>query len=301
MLGAGLRREFPGAFEWAGRMRRRLLRPRVARTGMWWAVLAGLGASVLVTGLAGALVSLALSLIDPRTWPFPPWYGAVRFLGVGAGGALAARIGRWRGLLVYAGAIAALDLAAYAAGAPGRALFCERAGDPCPLPGGVDRLLAYWPLLAGLLIVPAFSRALSIGPGRSNPSLEAAGVFVVASTLGQLALVPFTGPADAAGSFVGWTGLSLTAAILSGRLLVRRGAAPWPAGVLLAVLLFVVPWLPSLLRYSEFRRSQASAEVEWLMLSPIAYALAFLVGAIVTAALARSPRPDADAARRARR
>ena len=240
-------------------------------------------------------------MLDPRDWPFPPAAGATRFAGVALGAGLVARLGGRKELAWYGLSLVALEIFRYAATAPAQAAFCERAGEPCPLPGAGAMLLAQWPLAAGLLAAPLTSRIFARGSGLANGSLEAAGAFGIGTALLQMsvALVPISSePND---QLVVWSIASLVAAIGAGHLLVRRGAMPWPGATMIAAALFVIPWTPSLLRYAEFRATEASAPVEWLMVSPVAFATLFVLAAVVTAALARSRPPDAGAARRAPR
>ena len=297
VLRDGLRREFPDAATWLSRSPR----VRLSATPTAWTVLAAVGASLVATALAGTAVSLLIAALDPREWPFPPAVGATRLAGVALGAGIAARFGGRRALAWYGLSLLAIEIFRYTATAPARAVFCERAGEPCPVPDAGETLVTYWPLAAGVVMAPLTSRLFARGEGRANPSLEAAGAFGIGGALLHLAVIPVPMSSGPDGQLVVWSLASLVAAMGAGHLLVRRGGLPWPGAVVAAAAIFVTPWTPSLLRYAAFRATEASAEVEWLMVSPLAFATVFVLAAVVTAALARSQPPDAGAARRAPR
>ncbi|HEX4743958.1 MAG TPA: hypothetical protein VFW12_04730 [Candidatus Limnocylindria bacterium] len=257
-----------------------------------------MGAGLVATALLGTATSLLISALGPRDWPLPPAVGATRFAGVALGAGIAAHFGGRRAIAWYGLSLLAIEMFRFAAGTPARAAFCERAGEPCPLPGPGETLVTYWPLAAGLLVAPLTSRVFARGEGRTNPSLEAAGAFGIGSALLQLTAIPVPISSEPDAQLVVWSVASLVPAAGAGHLLVRRGAPPWPRGVATAAAIFVLPWTPSLLRYAEFRGTAASAQVEWLMVSPLVFAAVFLLAAVITAALARSQPPDAGAARR---
>lgn len=321
MLGAGLRREFPGAFEWAGGMRRRVPRPTVSRSGLVWGLLAGLGAQGLVGAALGVIASTLQLAVDTSQWAgfrgFELREGLIDIAGGAVGLAVALRAGGWRAGLALITVLAAADLANTAATAPGRAIFCERSGgmDPgglarCAPRSPIDEVLARWPLLTGLgagLVV-----ARRPGPGRpgSNASLEAIGAVALGPTvvfaLSTLLFAPGPGgtPETAPLWMRLWTivsVLNLVLALVGGQLLVRRGRKPWPAAAVLGAVFFVAPWLPILSYSGAALPSDAPAEHYWLRIAPVANALAFLLASVVTAAFARPRPPGADAARRATR
>ena len=311
VLGAGLRREFPGAFEWIGGMRRRVPPLQLARAGTVWAVLAGLGANQLFMVTFGGLLGIMLSFIAlPRDWQslFAARGNAIAFIGGALGAAVALRSGGWRALLGFAGTVAAFELVNAMVAAPGQALFCERSGgaplDLCARRTGLEEILARWPLIAGLAAGPLVARRLRQGRGGSNASLEAVGLVFAGSQAVRLAAMPFLPPLGegvTAGYVMVTTTLSLAVALLAGHLIVRRGGRPWPTAVLLALLVFAVPWIPSLIFYARYAANGPLPESVWLNVIPVAYVSVFVLASIVTAAFAPPRPPDADATRRAAR
>lgn len=321
MLGAGLRREFPGAFAWADGMRRRVPYPTVSRSGVVWGVLAGLGAKALAAAAIGAVASTLVLIMDPRDWrdlrAFEIREGFSAFAGGAIGLAVTFRAGGWRAGTTLIAVLAATAMANDAATAPGRSLFCERSGgmDPavlrvCAPRNPIDEILARWPLLTGLAAGFVVARRLGSGRSGSNASLEAIGAVALGQTvvfaLSTLFFAP--GPAGTPETTPLWTRLwtivsvlTVALALFGGHLLVRRGQKPWPAAAVLGTVFFVAPWLPTLYYSGAALPSDAPAEHYWLRIAPVASAIVFLLASIVTAAFAPPRPPDAGAARRAAR
>lgn len=275
---------------------------------MWWSVVAAVGTRAIVLAVAQAAIALLLTSIDPRTALLRPASGAILVAAAACGGAVAWRTGGWRGLAGYLAALVALEILRSLATAPARAIFCERSGAPCPLTDEVAVIVARWPeaaaAAAGALVL---ARAVATGTGRANGALEAAGVFALTSSL--LPLLVFAAvPPDLSGQTLTsehapWIALSLVTLVIAlacGHLLVRRGARPWPGAGTVSAALFVAGWLPTALR-DRVLPPYRPAELDWLMIAPLAYGLALVLGATLTAALARPRPPGGDAARRAAR
>ena len=320
MLGAGLRREFPGASAWVTRVVSRAPRPGVSRSGSVWAVPAALGAQALITGVVTLALVAAFQVwppvyreTDPMgvivEWRWPISAAAVgAFAGMATGAAVALRAGSWRGLVGYGLALVALGLATEAIGWRGRALFCERAGELAVLEVCRDRdvlehALARWPVAAALVTGIVVARLLAVGGEGTNATLEAVGLIALLTAPVQLAIAQLFGPVgdDAMRAFTVSSVVLMAAAALAGSLLVRRGGRVWPAAVAAAIVFFLLPALPGALSYYRSRPDTPPAWGDWLFVAPAGAALAFLLAAVVTAALARSRPPDAGAARRAPR
>ena len=182
MLGAGLRREFPGASAWIAGVTGRI-RPRVRRSDLLFAVLAGLGASALVSAIFSALGGIAFSIFElPREWrdPFSVRIAAVTLGATAIGAAVSLRSGGWRALLGLGGVLAAFAVIDTALAAPGLALFCERSGGGAGIPlcsrTIVDELASRWSTIVGLAAGLLAARLLIGGTHGSNAGLEAIGI-----------------------------------------------------------------------------------------------------------------------------
>lgn len=275
---------------------------------MWWSVAAAVGARAIVLAVAQAAIALVVAVTEPGSSPLLPASGAILVTAAACGGAIAWRTGGWRGLSGYLTALVALEVLRSLAAAPARAIFCERSGVPCPLPDEVGAIVARWPEAAGAVAgALLLSRAVATGTGRANGALEAAGVVALTSSL--LPLLVFAAvPPDRSGraltpEHAPWVALSLVTLVIAlacGHLLVRRGARPWPGAVLVATTLFAAGWLPTAL-LARALPPEPAPEVDWLLAAPLAYGLALVLGATLTAALARPLPPGGDAARRAAR
>lgn len=317
VLGAGLRREFPGAFEWADGMRRRVPSPTVSRSGVVWAVLAGLGAKALAGAAIALLVSTVLLMIDTRDWrglsPLELREGLARFVSGAVGLAVALRAGGWRAVIALIAALTAADLAHAALAAPGRALFCERAGgsgqpEVCASRSILEELLARWPLIAGLAGGWLLSKLLRVVRPGSNAAPEAIGAVVAGQGIALAISVPFTPGPETADTMLVWIRLwtvmsliNLIVSLVGGHVLARRGARPWPGALIVAPVFFIAPWLPTLVYAAGKPAPDVPGVYAWIAIAPLAHALAFILASVVTAAFAPPRPPDADAARRAAR
>lgn len=290
MLGAGLRREFPGAFGWLDRVTGRvpLL---VRRSAPPWAALAGLGVQGLLAVLLGFAFFLVLAAIDGRAdrsvADLRP--AALGVLGALAAAIVAGRAGGKAGLVLLAAALIALQASARFGAAQGLDVFCERSGPEQPLcadRGLLGEFAAWWPLLAGLAIGAFLMRGSEAPVHGRNPLLEALGVVVAGLAVGQVLVLPFRptagDPADAAF----WTAmvfLQIAAAVAGGAVLARRGGSVLPVGAVAASVFYLVPVLPLLPDNLRFPSPGWPIEYALVTFAPAINAIAFVAAAVIAA------------------
>jgi len=275
-----------------------------------WAALTGLGAQALLAALLSLLIYIFFSMVQPRGPLTFSLAAPMRFLSVAIGAAVALRSGTGRGLLGYLLLLTAIDVVGVAAGAPARALFCERSGG-CAEASLLDEISRRLPTILGALAGLALVRSLGVARRAANASLESIGSLALLFPIAFLLVAPLGVPEGepAFRTMLFLVALQVIGATIAGLVLVRRGGRPWPGAVIIAFLYFVGPWLPHLANYIQYIQTRPPVELrtdlflqsEAVFLGPAAYALAFILASIVTAAFAPPPPPDADATRRAAR
>jgi hypothetical protein len=241
----GLRREFPEAFAIA----RRVPNPRFARVSPIWAVLAAFGAGFFVSAVVTIILSLVFRSTTQGT-PGPAPFELARLTSTAAALAVAWIAGGRSAVVGYV-AILALERLL---GLPSQLRFCGQIVDPNFAAAGVctvsNYLIALWPQLLGAVVAFALVRWLRAGPGDRNPTLEAAGVFVIVENVGGTLLNAGVGP-EAAGSPM-WPlfflFLAIAAGIAMGYTILRRARRQWRTFGIIALVLaaeFVIVSLPT--------------------------------------------------------
>jgi hypothetical protein len=240
----GLRSEFPQVFAAAGR----IPNPRFARSSPPWAVLAAFGAGFFVSAVVTILFSL-LFRSTTRDTPLPAPFELSRLASTAAALAVAWIAGGRAAVAGYVGIVVLERLL----GLPSQLRFCGIGADPnlaatfC----SVGRYaIALWPQLLGVALAFALVRWLRVGAGDRNPTLEAAGVFVVVEGVGGSLLNASLGPATAGSPQ--WPLLLLLVAIAAGiamgYTILRRTTRHWRTFGIVAFVVaagFVVVSLPT--------------------------------------------------------
>jgi hypothetical protein len=242
----GLRREFPEVAALA----RRVPSPRFARAAPLWAVLAAFGAEFFVSAVVTIVFSL---LVRSTTWPtpLPAPFEIARLASSAAALAVAWIAGGRTAVAGYVGILILERLL----GLPSQMRFCSGLGSDAGAAAVFctvgNYLIALWPQLLGVALAFALVRWLRSGAGDRNPTLEAAGVFVIVERLGGALLNIVLGPATS-GS-LGWPLLLLLVAITAGAAMgytiLRRATRPWRTFGVVALVIageFAVVSLPSL-------------------------------------------------------
>lgn len=242
----GLRREFPQVFALAGRVPN----PRFARASPLWAVLAAFGAGFFVSAVVTVLFSLLLRSTTRET-PFPAPFELASLASTAAALAVAWIAGGRSAVVGYLGIVVLEGLL----GLPSQLRFCGGFGsDPnfaaaglCSVSGYV---IALWPQVLSGALAFALARWLRAGAGDRNPTLEAAGAFVIVEGLGGRLLNASLGPATAGSPE--WPLLLLLVAIAAGiamgYTILRRAPRQWRTlGIVTLVLAaeFVVVSFPT--------------------------------------------------------
>ena len=220
-----------------------LRRPAIAREPLVWAFLSGVGAEMIVGGIARVALLCLGPVHLPPTHPHPEWLSPAAM----ATGAAAVAAGA---VLVRAGGLGAVglyvlfELLRIAAAMPGRLLFCERSGGPvagvgaCDYPSLVVGQWVIWvAIAAGALLGMALLRE---GPG-ANRLFRAAGAFslVLVAAMLPLGFLFFAQSAEQQYVLLAYvTVANAAAAAVAGVLLARHRLA---AAVLLALLIVAPP------------------------------------------------------------
>jgi len=230
----GLRREFPEVVILA----RRVPHPRVARAGILWSVMAAFGAAFFVTAIVTILASFVLRSTTRET-PLPAPFELAQLAGTAAALAVAWIGGGRRAVAGYVGVVVLERLLAL----PGQFLFCGRFGESAVFGSPVCSVggyaIALWPQLLGAALAFVLVKWLRAGAGDRNPTLEAAGVFAVAQTLGGAVLNLLLGPATVGSPVwpVSLLLLAIGAGLTMGYTIVRRTTRWWRT---LGIVAFVV-------------------------------------------------------------
>ena len=222
-----------------------LRRPAIAREPVAWALVSGVGAELIVRGIAHVALLFLGPVLFPPTQPHPEWLTTATMAtaaGALAAGAVLARAGGLGAVGVYV----VYELVRLAAAMPGRLLFCERSGGVsvppvvtgCDYPSLVAEQWVVWvAIAAGALLGAALLREAS----GANRLLRAAGAFSLALTvlalpLGFLFFAPSVEQQNVLVAYI--TVANVAAAAVAGVLLARHRLA---AAVLLALLIVAPP------------------------------------------------------------
>jgi len=230
----GLRREFPEVVILA----QRVPHPRVARAPTLWSVMAAFGAAFFVSAIVTILASFVLRSTTRET-PLPAPFELARLAGTAAALAVAWIGGGRRAVAGYVGVVVLERLLAL----PGQFLFCGRFGESAVFGSPVCSVggyaIALWPQLLGAALAFVLVKWLRAGAGDRNPTLEAAGVFAVAQTLGGAVLNLLLGPATVGSPVwpVSLLLLAIGAGLTMGYTIVRRTTRWWRT---LGIVAFVV-------------------------------------------------------------
>jgi hypothetical protein len=221
----GVRREFPQAFAAASR----IPNPRFARASPMWAVLAAFGAGFFVS----AVVTIIFSLVFRSTTRDTPLPAAFAL-------AVAWTVGGRRAVVGYVGIV----LLEMLLGLPSQVSFCSTSGaDPNFAAAGLCSVGTYlvrlWPQLLGAALAFALVRWVRAGAGDRNPTLEAAGAFVIVQGVGGSSLNAGLGPSTAGSPE--WPLLFLLVAIVAGTAMgytiLRRTSRHWRTLGLVALVM----------------------------------------------------------------
>jgi len=231
----GVRREFPQAFAAASR----IPNPRFARASPMWAVLAAFGAGFFVS----AVVTIIFSLVfrsTTRDTPLPAAFELARIASTAASLAVAWTVGGRRAVVGYVGIV----LLEMLLGLPSQVRFCSTSGaDPNFAAAGLCSVGTYlvrlWPQLLGAALAFALVRWVRAGAGDRNPTLEAAGAFVIVQGVGGSLLNAGLGPSTAGSPE--WPLLFLLVAIVAGTAMgytiLRRTSRHWRTLGLVALVM----------------------------------------------------------------
>lgn len=289
MLIEGLRAELPELFALAAR-----LRPlTVPRMPLWAVVLGALGVRALTAQLlAGAHSVLSLfGLLEFRTVEATTIasYAAATLFAFGAA--------RWRGVAAAVAALTLLSVGQLALAAPGRQLFCDRAGPGAP--GDVCDTSALlvaraWPLVVGIGLGLLARRIVRRGPSGTSALALAVGAGALLAGAAQSAIVPLVLPIPApaeADLLLTWS----VVAWMASAVVVWLVAGWWgrrhllDAAVLVAYAL--APWVLSLRSLLDARVAGAAVS-DWRVFAPVGYAACAILALAVAAVIRRSrPRP----------
>jgi hypothetical protein len=182
---AGLRAEFPGFFHALAS----IPGPRISRASLVWAVLAAVGAQLIVSAIVQLAVAAIYPVLFPPTSP-PPFRFSIRLLwecaGAIAAGVVVLRAGGLSATLGYL----VLQLLLLAAYLPVRLFNCSRTVPSLgPDPESCDYVAATlvtdrWPFWLAFALGIVFARFLPVRSGGTNELMRAAGVLSVCTAIG---------------------------------------------------------------------------------------------------------------------
>jgi hypothetical protein len=178
----GLRREFPQAFAFVGR----IPNPRFSRASPLWAVLAAYGAAFFVSAVLFVVFNLVARFLGAST----VWVGGVATVGaVATALSVAYTVGGRGALIVYAGVAIIERLFGLAS----LVRFCLAIVSDAPICSPVSYVLSLWPEAVGVVLAYWLVRWLRATDGNGNPLLEPAGALSITqsaavSILGSLLL-----------------------------------------------------------------------------------------------------------------
>jgi hypothetical protein len=215
-----------------------------------WAVVAAFGAGFFVSAVVTIIFSL-LFRATTRDTPLPNAFELARITGTAAALAVAWIAGGRSAVAGYVGIVALERLL----GLPSQLRFCDAYGsDPNLAAGGACTIggyvIALWPQLLGAALAFALVRWMGAGSGVRNPTLEAAGAFVVVQGVGGSVLNAVLGPATAGDA--SWPLMIMLVAIVAGMAMgytiLRRASRQWRTLGIVAFVLaaeFVILSLPT--------------------------------------------------------
>jgi hypothetical protein len=291
----GLAREFPEAVRAAAWTRGRAggRRPALWAEPVLWAAISGLGAGLLVSFVAQALVGLTSGALQAMRGPAPfALFPVVTIAGAAAASAVAVRVGGIGALALYLAYIALEK----ALGLPGVMLFCERSGGTgfLVLAGPnqctpVGYLVSFWPQVIGISIGVLVARALASRGDGINSLLRVAGSYAVA----QFVVVHVWAAAIAQTASPQTSGLTLAAGMATAAVAAGGVAAQLPRGIRSAAAvagISLLPWLTSQIP-SSMRTLGTPVPAEFvapmlitILIQPIAAAFLVLSAAITSRA-----------------
>jgi len=299
----GLAREFPEAVRAAAWTRGRAggRRPALWTEPVLWAAISALGAGLLVSFVAQALVGLASEALQAMRSAVPfTLFPVVTIAGTAAASAVALRVGGVFALALYLAYIA-FEMALRV---PGVMMFCERSGgtgfpvlagpNQCT-PGGY--LISLWPQVIGIGIGFGVARAIGARGDGINSLLRVAGGYAVA----QFVVVQVWAAAVAQTAGPLTSGLTLAAGMATAAVAAGVIAAQLPRGIRSAAVvagISLLPWVTTQVP-SGLRGLGAAVPAEFVgpmlitvLIQPIA--AAFLVlSAVVTSRARFIPRDTA--------
>ncbi len=217
----------------------------IARSSTGFALLAGIGAALLVGDVLRTIASGVLQVAPIADAPRP--YDFQRILGPAAGVVVAGRAGGIAGALAYLGYSGVV----LAVGWVGRMLTCADGmsrgelglGSFCTF-GPLDLLAGAAPLLIVLAIGAIFVRIIDGAPRAGvNPLLEAAGAHVVPSVIFALGARAFEVEASGvSGQQVAFAVITVIGGALAGTVAGLRSTTPLRSAALLTAVL-IATWL----------------------------------------------------------
>jgi hypothetical protein len=236
----GLRREFPEALAVA----RRVPNPRFARASPLWAVVAALGAGFFVSAVVTIIFSLLLRATTRET-PLPATFELARLASTAASLAVAWIAGGRIAVAGYVGVVLLERLL----GLSTQIRFCSQIGAGQGFCSVGSYLIGLWPQLLGAALAFALVRWLRTGAGDRNPTLEAAGAFVIVQGVGGALVNVALGPATAGPQWpLDLLFVAILGGIAMGFTILRRASRQWRTLGIVAFVLaaeFVILSVPT--------------------------------------------------------